>query len=895
VTTHLVRIAAALGLLAGGCLVPPPAAGPPAPAPPPSSPNAPPPPVGTAAADEGHDPAHWFAFPARGIASPTGEIDLSALDDAPAGSRGFIHAKDGHFVDGDGHRVRFFGVNCTATACFPMAEVATRAAAHLRRLGVNVVRFHFMDKGPSPIGLWAPDRKTLDPAQLERLDFFVAELAKNGIYANVNLHVARRYPGLDGAAAQRFDMGKLLDRFYPPFLDAQKEYARALLTHVNPHLGHPYAAEPAVLCVEMNNENTALPFWAGNLDDLPEPYATELKRQWNAWLRARYRTTVRLRAAWRGDAKAAPGEALGNADLAAATAGWTFESAGVPTRGEVVSVDGAPRALRFSANRRGTASWHLQFYRAHLPLTEGEPYHVSFRVRAPAGVPGVSPARNLEVTAMLSVPDWRNIGLGRTIALSPEWQRVELGFRPQGTIAGEGRLNFSLRNVPGVVEIADLTLRAGAAPVELAAYETLEAATIPLVRSDRGGPAGDDLLRFLADTDRNTAQKLARFIRDELGLRSMLADTQASYGGLEGLRRELAVSDFVDMHAYWQHPDFPSAWSALRFSIPNTSQAGAVDGGALASLAAYRVAGKPFTVSEYNVPAPNDYAAEALPMYAAVASLQDWDAIYAYTYLDFSPRWEADHILGFFDLAGHPAAQSFLPVAALTFRAGFVAPARHFAELALPKPDPQARPLTGEGALAALWAAAQLPPVAGAEGPRVASEAMRLVRDGRTGQGVSVALPPPQLVWSPSARAFTTVAPALRLAAGAVAGRTLDLGDARFTIGELPRGGAAIALLALDGRPLDESKRMVLVAVARVENTGMRFTADRTGLTSWGRGPALAEYVPLTLALPGTGLRAQRLDPAGAPIADLPVSVGPDGRAVLRLEHEPSLWFLLSR
>ena len=71
-----------------------------------------------------------------------------SLNDAPAGSRGFIRAGGGHFVDEAGTRVRFFGVDCTATACFPTHEVATRAAAHFRRLGVNLVRFHFMDKGP---------------------------------------------------------------------------------------------------------------------------------------------------------------------------------------------------------------------------------------------------------------------------------------------------------------------------------------------------------------------------------------------------------------------------------------------------------------------------------------------------------------------------------------------------------------------------------------------------------------------------------------------------------------------------------------------------------------------------------------------------------------------------
>ena len=896
---------ASAALLLSACLVPAP---PPAPAPAtaasvaPSAPPAAPAPSARAAtnADEAHDPQHWFPFPARGIGAANGLVDLGALNDAPAGSRGFIRASGGHFVDASGTRVRFFGVDCTATACFPTHEVATRAAAHFRRLGVNLVRFHFMDKATAPVGLLVQKSDTLDPAQLDRLDFFVAELAKNGVYANINLHVARRYPGLDGVAAQRFEFGKMLDRFYPPFIASQKVYARALLTHVNPYTGHAYTAEPAVLCVEMNNENSALPFWAGNLDDLPEPYAAELKRQWNVWLRARYKSTADLRAAWGGDAKSAPKEILSNADLSAGTDGWTFESAGVPTRGEVVAIENGGRALRFSAARRGTASWHLQFYRAHLPLVEGESYHLGFRVRAPRGFVGpegaIPPAQNLETLAMLAVPDWRNIGLYRTIALTPAWQRIDVTFRPQGTIAGEGRLNFGLRNVPGVVEIADLSLTAGAPPVKLAAGETVEEATIPLVHGESGSPAGEDFLRFLADTDRATAHTLATFIRKELGLRSLLADTQASYGGLEGLRRELAESDFIDMHAYWQHPDFAAGWSQLRFHIDNTTQVAAPDGGALGSLAVYRVGDKPFTVSEYNVPAPNDYASEALPMYASIAAAQDWDAIYAYTYLDFSARWDADHLLGFFDLAGNPAALSFLPVAALTFRKGLVAPATTVARLALPAIAEKDPPLVGEGALAKLWTSAGLPP------SLLSSRRLEIVLPTKR---ASVAKKPGrnepanQIVWSaaPPAPAFTVDAPALRVAAGRIAGTAFDLGDVHFAVGDLPRGDASIVLVALDGLPLSLSKEMLLVAVARVENSGMKWNSERTGLTSWGHGPAMAEFVPLTVTLPGPQLRAERLDPASAVAAPLAVTAeaGAPGRSVLHLDHEPSLWFLLRR
>jgi hypothetical protein len=274
-------------------------------------------------------------------------------------------------------------------------------------------------------------------------------------------------------------------------------------------------------------------------------------------------------------------------------------------------------------------------------------------------------------------------------------------------------------------------------------------------------------------------------------------------------------------------------------------------------------------------------------MYATIAAAQDWDAIYAYTYLDFSAEWQADHLLGFFDLAGNPAALSFLPVAALTFRKGLVVPATPAARLALPT-RLEEPPRVGEGALAKLWTAAGLPPAL------LSSRRLEIVPNGRR--------PPPtgstdgagQIRWNAAAATFTVDVPALRVAAGKLAGTAFNLGDVHVAVGELPRGDAAIALVALDGRPIADSKQMLLVAAARVENTGMQWNETRTGLTSWGHGPALVEYVPLTIALPWSHARAERLDPAGAVAAELAVEEAA-GKSVLHLDHEASLWFLLRR
>jgi hypothetical protein len=152
------------------------------------------------------------------------------------------------------------------------------------------------------------------------------------------------------------------------------------------------------------------------------------------------------------------------------------------------------------------------------------------------------------------------------------------------------------------------------------------------------------------------------------------------------------------------------------------------------------------------------------------------------------------------------------------------------------------------------------------------------------------------IIWRPEVPnpEFDVIAPGLRVAAGRISGMTVKLGDVSMTVGDLPRGDASIALVALDGLPLATSKEMLLVAAARVENSGMQWNDTRTGLVSWGHGPALAEYVPLTITLPWPNARAERLDPTGAIAAPLAVEEAA-GKSILHLAHEPSLWFLLHR
>ncbi|MCD6416374.1 MAG: hypothetical protein J7M08_06725 [Planctomycetes bacterium] len=244
-----------------------------------------------------------FRIPYDGLAEGTAPAELAALP-RPAGAGGFVTVRDARFALAEsGEPIRFWGTNLCFAACFPPHDVAERMARRLATLGINCVRFHHMDSRGYPGGIWQGAgggdfaHTDLHPEALERLDYLVAQLKKNGVYADLNLHVSRTFGPADGfpkaEVGQRVpDFGKGVDLFYPKCIEEQKRYARMLLGHRNRYTGNTYADEPAVAMVEISNEDGLLGQWfSGGLDNLPQEYNRELARQWNAWLRARHGST----------------------------------------------------------------------------------------------------------------------------------------------------------------------------------------------------------------------------------------------------------------------------------------------------------------------------------------------------------------------------------------------------------------------------------------------------------------------------------------------------------------------------------------------------------------------------------------------------------------------------
>lgn len=816
-----------------------------------------------AAAQVSADDPRYFPFWIDPFDTSATFTDMSILNPAPAGADGRAVIHDGHFYDANGNRLRLLGSNLTFEGAFPDKHEAESLAAHMRKLGMNVIRFHHIDTSTAPRGLWLPEQSGFDPEQLGRLDWLIYQLKQHGIYTNLNLHVSRTYPGTPEGTPRAFHYGKGVDNFYPDFIQMQREYARALLTHENPYTKTTYAKEPAVLVVELNNENALTGYNAATLRTLPEPFLGDLTRQWQEWLAAKYANTEALRAKW-DEAREPLGEnMLRNANFANGSQGWVNEqNNGAKMEIEAVTESGR-QALRVDTLSQGRESWNLQLHQVSLDLEEGAPYTLGFAAKAD------SPC-TLDTGVRLDQAPWSNCGLSVRPELTTEWQDYSYTFKARGVVPDHCRVSFNFQNRIGTFWFADVSLKRGGL-IGLPEGQALEDGTVALPTDNAGDAAREDFLGFLQDTEEAYVRGMIAFLKDDLGVEAFVCDTQASYGGVFGMRREALLSDFVDMHSYWQHPHFPGTpWDGANWTIGNTSMVASESGGTLPRLAGFRNADLPYTISEYDHPAPNDHAVELFPMFASFAAFQNWDGIYQFNYLSRGIDPDVEHRLtGYFELWSHPGKLAFLPVAAVMFRMNGVAADAdprvfNISQNNLPHLVATGSKATGH------------PEDWGALGLTEAI-AYRLVDGDPTALDLPELTPPyasntGEIRWlptDPEGAVYKVNAPSVRAAVGFIGGRDITLGDVTIRITEAENDWACVAVAALDGKPIVESARVLVVAAGRTENTNMEWNDTRTSVSNrWGTAPVLAEGIAGTVTLPGT-VKLTALDETGAPKQDI--------------------------
>jgi hypothetical protein len=357
-----------------------------------------------------------------------------------------------------------------------------------------------------------------------------------------------------------------------------------------------------------------------------------------------------------------------------------------------------------------------------------------------------------------------------------------------------------------------------------------------------------DWNEFLVDTETKYWTGMRQFIREELHAHSLVL------GSASGFSPWLAQSklDVVDAHSYWQHPHFPHRqWDMNDWTVKNVSMAGAPEGGTLPGLALRRVAGKPFIVTEYNAASPNSYSSEAFLEVCAVAALQDWDGLFVFAYSHRLNDWDTEHMTSFFDIDQHPTKMATLPAALALFMHNDVQP-------------------PGQPAIAETTAAAALESVrtggswvdARAYGVPALDTfrrpiAMRIGPEKKWGEPPAddskvITSDNGELKWDTAGRRMLISTRCSVGVVGAVKpGEIIELGEVRIIPGDTLQNWATIDATVREGDDFKTARHILITATGMNENTDMKWKdAEKTSVTTWGKGPSLVEGINAKIMLP---------------------------------------------
>jgi hypothetical protein len=411
------------------------------------------------------------------------------------------------------------------------------------------------------------------------------------------------------------------------------------------------------------------------------------------------------------------------------------------------------------------------------------------------------------------------------------------------------------------------------------------------------------LARFSAAIQADTFARMKRFLRDDVGCRALLTDMNGWTDIPQNQYPRLGF-DYVDAHFYWDHPEFlrPSRRSPSK----GWSGGGSATVGAALDLRAkalIRIYQRPFTVSEYNWAGPTRYRAESGLLTGAFAALQDWSGVWRYAYSEDRESTFAPVPMSYFYIASDPIRLATERAAVLLYLRGDAAPARTRVAVTATPEDLVHSPHTlflnpelsklGWVTQLGMWvdglphsgpppdAALPLVPHATSDGSSLlavdpfadsalAAAAQRLPDQSATGVSEGVFRSETGELALDSTRATFVVNTPRTVGAFSRDPGALTAGP--LTV-RLEGWGGAVWISSLDGRPISESRRMLLIHLTDLQNSGTRFAdRERLVLEGWGHLPYLvrAGTARITLHAERAGdLKVWALDTAGRRVAPI--------------------------
>ena len=307
------------------------------------------------------------------------------------------------------------------------------------------------------------------------------------------------------------------------------------------------------------------------------------------------------------------------------------------------------------------------------------------------------------------------------------------------------------------------------------------------------------------------------------------------------------VTDFCDTHTYF----YDWKWGETEKFCMNKATTQVPEFG-LRSLSLMRVFGKPFFVSEWDMPWPNEFRAESPILYAAAGALQGWSGFTIHTY-SYSSKLDNMKMLGkevsssaiggvpyregIFSTWNDPAKFGLFYHAALITRRGDVSPAQNKIAIqieTLTQSDKPAFNISSElSQIAAHYG--------GSTDAKLVSEKDVLV-DEKAGE-----------VRSDNGEMYRSWAKNYG---------TINTDRTKCAYGFLQKNGkielsgltidcktdfAVIAMSSLTDKRIEESDNILLTTVGRAVNTGAKFNGEQ--MLDYGQPPILIEVIEVDISL----------------------------------------------
>lgn len=425
----------------------------------------------------------------------------------------------------------------------------------------------------------------------------------------------------------------------------------------------------------------------------------------------------------------------------------------------------------------------------------------------------------------------------------------------------------------------------------------VEAGNVPLPTGDDGSRRWVLFNTFLAENQRVFFERTRDFLRRQLHCEALLTNNNAWTNPLQ-LEAIRTSFDYVDDHFYVDHPQFiQQPWRLpSRCSNESPVSAGAPGG---TSCAFIRLLDRPFTCTEFNYAGPSRYRAVGGILTGALGALQDWAAIWRFDYASGREALFSPQPAGYFDLVTDPLNQAADRAAIFLFMRGDLEEAAHAIGVTFSPRELLGEAQSARGFVPGWTSMAWITKVGGtpepgshihpdlvvsADGANPAAYAsgaserliQALERHGwireavqdfqanrlrsETGQ-IAVDAPDDVLAVNTPRTAGGFAPPGKRIQTAAASITVLD-------------AAATVWVSSLDGRPISQSRHLLITHVTDLQNTGAHF-ADRGRriLVDWGKLPYLVRAGRAEVALRRADgpVQVWGLDMAGRRLEQIPV------------------------